>query len=186
MIASTATRHRWEDRAGFAWGLGESVVFFVIPDVFLTLLAVRFGARRALRPAILATVGAVLGGMLVYSWASWHPSSAFGAMEALPGIDTTMVDMVRGDVAAHGNMALLAGPWQGRPYKLFAAASGELDLSLVGLVLLTIPGRLGRFLLSVSVAAYSRSLVAGRIPAHAMIVLWAGFWLLVYAGYWFG
>ncbi len=184
MRTSLETRLGPSDCIGLAWGFAESVLFFVIPDVFLTLLAVRLGFRPALRPALLATVGAVVGGLLVYGWALLHPASAFAAMEALPGVDHAMVQAVRSDVAAHGNLALLAGPWQGRPYKLYAAASGDLGLGAAGLMLLTIPGRLVRFLVSISMAAYLRWFFARWVPERAMIAVWAGFWLLVYGGYW--
>ena len=186
MTTLVDSSRRSADRVGFGWGFGEAVLFFIIPDVFLTLLAVRFGFRRALRPALLATAGAVLGGLLVYGWAALHPVSAFAAMEALPGIDTAMVEAVRADVATHGNPALLAGPWQGRPFKLFAAASGDFGLSAVGLALLTIPGRLVRFLFAIAFASYLRWVFARWIPEKTMVGLWAAFWVLVYAGYWLG
>jgi hypothetical protein len=95
-----------------------------------------------------------------------------------------MIDAVKGDVAAESNLSLLAGPWQGRPYKLFAAASGDLGLSVAGLALITIPGRLARFTVSVGVAAYLRWSFARWLTEKTMIRLWAAFWLLVYTAYW--
>ncbi|NNF89549.1 MAG: hypothetical protein HKM97_13555 [Acidimicrobiia bacterium] len=183
---TTALRSRPEtnDGVAFGWGFAEAVLFFVIPDVFLTFCAVRFGLRRSFRLALLATAGAVVGGLLVYGWAGVHPASAYAAMELLPGIDATMVETVRTDVATHGAAALLAGPWQGTPYKVFAAASGDLGLSPVGLALLTIPGRLARFLVSIAVAAYLRWFLTRWISQDAMISLWAAFWILVYTAYW--
>jgi membrane protein YqaA with SNARE-associated domain len=166
------------------WGFSEAVVFFVIPDVFLTLIAIRSGFRRSLRLALIATAGAVLGGVVTYGWAVLHPSSALAVMERLPGIDPTMIDAVRADVATHGNAALLAGPWQGRPYKLYAFASGDLGLSALGLAMLTIPGRLARFAVGVAVASYLRWFLARWIPQRALIALWSAFWLLVYTAYW--
>jgi hypothetical protein len=131
-----------------------------------------------------ATAGAVLGGLVICGWATLHPASAFAAMELLPGIDPPMIDAVQGEVAAHGTTALLAGAWQGRPYKLYALASGDLSLSPLGLALWTIPGRLARFAVSVAIASYLRWFFTRWIPEKAMIGLWAGFWLLVYTGYW--
>ena len=156
MTAATRSRLRSDDGVAFGWGFAEAVLFFVIPDVFLTLVAVRFGFRRSFRLALLATAGAVVGGLVMYGWAALHPASAFGAMALLPGVDTSMIASVQAGIAAHGNAALLAGPWQGTPYKLFAAASGELGLSWIGLALLTIPGRLARFAFSIAIASYLR------------------------------
>lgn len=183
---TTATRSGLDtaDRIALGWGFGEAVLFFVIPDVFLTLVAVRLGLRRSWRLAVLATAGAVIGGLVVYAWASLHPASVTSAMQLLPGIERSMIDSVNADVAAHGSAALLAGPWQGRPYKLFAAASGELGLSAIGLALLTIPGRLGRFAISIALASYLRWFFSRWIPQEVMLATWAAFWVVVYAGYW--
>ncbi len=173
------------ERFAFGWGFAEAILFFVIPDVFLTLMAIRIGLRRSLRLALSATAGAVAGGIVMYGWGAWHPDSALAAMELLPGVDATMVEAVGSDVAAEGNRALLLGPWRGQPYKLFAAASGDLGLSLVELVLLTIPGRLVRFVISVLVAAYVGWFFRRWLSERVLIGSWAVFWLVVYAGYWF-
>jgi len=186
MTTATRTRLDTGERIALGWGFAEAVLFFVIPDVFLTLVAIQFGFRRSLRLALVATAGAVAGGLAMYGWASLHPASVYAAVEFLPGIDGAMVQAVQVDVAAHGNAALLAGPWQGTPYKLFAAASGDLGLSPISLALLTIPGRLARFAVSVAVASYLRWFFARWITEKAMIGLWAMFWVLVYVGYWLG
>ena len=185
MTAATRSRLRTDDGVAFGWGFGEAVLFFVIPDVFLTLVAVRFGFRRSWRLAVLATTGAVVGGLVVYAWASLDPASATSAMELLPGIDPAMVEAVNADTTARGNAALLGGPWQGRPYKLYAAASGELGLSVIGLALLTIPGRLARFAVGIAIASYLRWFFIRWIPEKVMLTAWAAFWIVVYAGYWF-
>ena len=184
---TTAIRSRLDvgDRIALGWGFAEAVLFFIIPDVFLTLVAIRFGFRRSWRLAVLATAGAVVGGLVVYAWASLDLTSVTSAMELLPGIDPAMVEAVNADTAAHGNAALLGGPWQGRPFKLYAAASGELGLSVIGLALLTIPGRLARFAVSVVLASDLRGFFARWIPEKVMITTWAAFWIVVYAGYWF-
>ena len=178
-------RVRTGDRLAFAWGFGEAVLFFVIPDVFLTLVAIRFGFRRSFQGAVIATAGAVVGGLVVYAWAAVDPAFLTSAMQLLPGIDQSMINAVGADVATNGNGALLAGPWQGRPYKLFALASGDMGLSPISLALLTIPGRLARFAVSVAVASYLRWFFARWMSEQTMIGLWAGFWALIYAGYWF-
>ncbi len=95
-----------------------------------------------------------------------------------------MVEAVGADVAANGNAALLAGPWQGRPYKLFALASGNLGLSAIGLALLTIPGRLARFAVSIALASYLRWFFSRWIPKKVMLTTWAAFWILIYSAYW--
>jgi membrane protein YqaA with SNARE-associated domain len=53
--------------ASFAWGLAESTFFFFVPDVVLTFSALR-NYRMALRAAVAALAGALIGGTLMYAW----------------------------------------------------------------------------------------------------------------------
>lgn len=174
------------DRIAFVWGLAEAVLFFVIPDVFLTLLAIRVGFRTSWRAALWATAGAVVGGLFVYVWATLDPVAVFSLMNLLPGIDAEMIEAVRHQTADSGTAALLGGPWQGIPYKLYAVASGELGLGALSLVLWTVPGRLVRFLIAIAAASYLRMFFGRWVSQPLMVTAWALFWLAVYLGYWFG
>lgn len=173
------------DRIALGWGFAEATMFFIVPDVFLTHVAIRMGFRRSLRAALLATVGAIIGGLILFQWATVNPEGAFKAMDAVPAIDAEMINTVRADIASNGNGALVTGPLRGQPYKLFAAASGELGLSGFGLAMLTIPGRMVRFLLAIGIASYLRWVFSRWLSERVMLGFWAGIWLLIYVGYWF-
>lgn len=177
------------DRLALGWGVAEAAVFFVVPDVLLTYLAVRCGLRRGIRATWWALGGAVVGGLIAFGWGVVSPESANTAMGALPAIDGDMVDTVTEQVDTNGPAALMAGPLQGQPYKLYAAASGELGESPVALVLWTIPGRLWRFLgltvLFGTLEEARRRWTTG-IPQWTLIAFWAIFWTAVYVRFWFG
>ena len=175
---------RARDGVAVAWGLAEALLFFVIPDVLLTWVAVRLGTAQAWRPAVWATLGAVVGGLVMYTWAAASPGTAYGALELVPAVDAVMIDGVRADVAAHGSEALFGGPWQGRPYKLYAAASGDLGLNPIWLAVLTVPGRLVRFAAAIAIAGCARRIFSRWLADRALVAGWAAFWALVYAGYW--
>jgi len=183
---ATVLQTKSADRIAFTWGLAEAVLFFVIPDVFLTLLAIRIGLGAAWRASLLATAGAVTGGLVMYVWAAFDPVSVFTVMNLLPGIDGAMIEQVRRQTADLGTDALLGGPWQGIPYKLYAAASGELSLGALSLIVWTIPGRLARFGVSIVVASYLRWFFGRWVSPRQMVIAWALVWSAVYAGYWFG
>lgn len=185
-VAVSPARTRHVDRVAFAWGCAEAVLFFVIPDVFLSLVAIRFGFRAGWRAALATTAGAVVGGLAVYLWAAFAAESVFAVMNLLPAVDLEMIESVRRRTAEHGTVALLGAPWQGVPYKLHAAAAGELGLGALNLALVTIPGRLARFAASVAVAAYLRWFFARWLPRGVMLGAWALFWVVTYGVYWFG
>lgn len=179
-------RTRRAERVAFGWGAAEAMLFFVIPDVFLTLLALRSGIRISWRAALWATVGAVVGGVAMFVWAAMDGSTVFSVVNLLPGIDTEMIETVRRRVGESGTVALVAGPWQGIPFKLYAAAAGELGLSVWSLIAWTVPGRLARFTLSIAVASYLRWFFSRWLSLRVLTTAWALFWLAVYTGYWFG
>lgn len=51
----------------FLWGFSEAVWFFIIPDIFLTLIAL-FSLKRALLGMGWTILGAMLGGGLLYGF----------------------------------------------------------------------------------------------------------------------
>jgi hypothetical protein len=68
-------RHgRLSDGLAFAWGLAEATVFFVVPDVWISRLALS-SWRAALRGCALALVGALVGGVLLYLAGGRHEAA---------------------------------------------------------------------------------------------------------------
>ncbi len=163
-----------------AWGLAEATLFFVIPDVLLTWVAIRRGAGRALRLAGWATAGAAVGGLLMWAWGA----GAAPAMQRLPAIDAALVADARAAVAADGNAALVAGAFTGVPYKLYASAAGALGEHPAALAAWTVIGRASRFVLAIVLAAGIGRLLALRLSGRSIAWIWAAFWATTYATYW--
>lgn len=173
-------------RVAGGWGFAEALLFFVIPDVFLTYAAIRSGWRRALKLCAVAVMAAALGGLVAYGWGVFDYESGTAVMENLPAIDSAMIADVHGQVAADGNIALLKGPRQGQPYKLFALAAGDLGTSPLSLVLITIPGRFVRFAIASMVAAGIGTLARKYVTERVAVMAWGMFWTAVYGWYWLG
>ena len=69
-----------------AWGLVEATVFFIVPDVLLTYLALK-DPRRATKACIWTLVGALVGGIVMFCWGHYDPKSAAGFLTQIPAID---------------------------------------------------------------------------------------------------
>ncbi|HHQ43100.1 MAG TPA: hypothetical protein ENK20_12535 [Chromatiales bacterium] len=164
------------------WGLAEATLFFLVPDVWLTLLATRAAGapapwRRLLLPACLAaTAGAVAGGLLMHAWGAHDPAAALAAVERVPAVSAEMAARVRAGLEAHGLAALFLGPLTGTPYKLYAVQAGALGIGAAAFAAVSVPARLARFLvLSWAAAALARRLrPRWRVPAA--LAAWALFY----------
>jgi len=154
-------------------------MFFIVPDVWLSWLGLR-SARAGLHACLWAVVGALAGGAVMYASARLAPAASEAALMHVPGIHAGAVELVRDQIAARGLAAVLLGPVQGRPYKIYAvewAASGR---ALLPLLAITIPARLTRFVLSVVAGrllawALSRLTHAGRVAV--LIAAWVALYL---------
>jgi membrane protein YqaA with SNARE-associated domain len=161
------------------WGLAEATVFFIVPDVFLSWLALR-SYRRALIACLWVVAGALLGGLAIWHLGSGQAEEMRTFYVALPAIDASMIQSVQQQLDADGLIALFLGPISGTPYKLYALEAGQLGIRWETFVLVSFPARLIRFVLvSVVIGAISQALASRCSLKNRQVLLavsWAGFY----------
>jgi membrane protein YqaA with SNARE-associated domain len=165
------------------WGLAEGTVFFLVPDVCLTWVALR-DRRAALRACAAALAGALVGGLLMYEWGARDPAAARALLDRVPAISQGMIARVETEIAARGALALFIGPLRGTPYKIYAVLSGERGEGLALFLAVSVPARLLRFVLLTLLAAW----VSARPPVAAWSLrakrtVHAAFWGAFYSAY---
>lgn len=164
--------------AAFLWGLAEATLFFIVPDLLVSAVALE-RLRAALVACAWATAGALAGGVLMYAWGALAPAEAWSALDRVPGIGPAMQEGVRAALAEHGLAALFLGPLTGTPYKLYAVAAGQQGLSLAAFLLVSVPARALRFVL---LALLTRA-IAQLLPERRRLPVLAVCWLVFYLGY---
>lgn len=165
----------------FLWGLAEATCFFIVPDVFLTFVAlVRLGP--ALRANLAALAGALLGGAVMGGLGSHSPDAVRDLLVTLPGIDPALIADVRDQLAHHGLSALLLGPLRGVPYKLYAVEWGAQHGALLPFLLVSIPARAVRFVLA-TLLARGIAIAITRRGGRRLVVAWTIFWVGFYTFY---
>ena len=166
------------------WGFGEATLFFIVPDVFLTIVALR-DRQAALRCCAAAVAGALAGGLLFYLWGRADLSRATSALLSVPAIGPRMIEDVRNSLASNGLAALFLGPLKGTPYKIYAVVSGGMGLGLPAFLLVSVPARGIRFLaVTFAVSWISRGPLAAwplRRKKTLAIALWAAFYAAYFA-----
>ncbi len=166
-----------------SWGFAEATLFFIVADVWLSVVAVRHGARAALAASLAATAGAVAGGALMYAWGATDPAGAASVLEAVPAISPAMLDQVRAALHEQGATALFAGTFTGIPYKLYAALAPDTGVGPLTFLATTVPARLARFVpASLLTALLARMLFHRQGLRHRLAVL-IGFWFCFYGLY---
>lgn len=166
----------------FLWGLAEATLFFIVPDVLLSLLALK-NRRHAWIASGYAVAGAMLGGALMYAWTARDAGQVYSLLVSIPAISPELIDRARAQLDEWGYPSLFAGAFSGVPYKLYASEAGAAVLPLAGLLAVTIPARALRFVLVVAVVnGISRRWLSGWSHARRAALLLAG-WALFYGGY---
>ena len=168
----------------FVWGAAEAMFFFVVADMPITLMTARSGLRTGVMAALWATVGALLGGVLLYLWAGADGAGLGRLLDLVPAVSASQIAATKQQMADDWVFATLMGGFTGEPYKLYAAAAGEQRLSLLPFLAVSVVARLSRFLCSVALA-HALTSVLRRYGhdrwARPLIGLW---WIGFYAWYW--
>jgi hypothetical protein len=166
-----------------AWAFAEAILFFIVADVPISAIAVRWGWRRGVAAAFVAALAAAVGGVLLYAWAAEDPVGAADAVAGLPGIDAGMIAATAEQFAAHRYWAMLDGSISGVPYKAYVLAAAGEGRPLVPFVLLSILFRLPRFLGAALVFAALSRLLSNTLSMRGRLGLLACLWIAFYAVY---
>jgi membrane protein YqaA with SNARE-associated domain len=136
----------------FAWGLAEATLFFLVPDVWLTRLAVQ-DFRKAWVASLWALFGAILGGTVLWIAARQGVADGlFSVFDSLPGISPALIEKSGTALEEHGLLSLATGAMSGQPYKLYAVQAGVSGVAFIPFVLASLGARFCRFLLSSTLA----------------------------------
>ena len=165
------------------WGFAEATVFFIVPDVWISALALRHAPGLLARCCLLAAFGAVVGGLATHQLAAHLPQLASVVLEWVPAISGEMIAAQREAFERDGYGAMALAAYTGVPYKIFAVVAGTNHAPLGPFLVASFAVRLSRFALVALIVVGARRLVGDRIGGRAQVVLLATFWLALYAVY---
>ena len=165
------------------WGFAEATLFFLVPDIWLTALAVRRGLKPALLACQAALAGALLGGLAMYGWGAANPEAAREMLDWVPAIDTATIGQVRTALSNDGVAAVFLGPLLGVPYKIYAVEAAGAGIGLAVFLAVSVPARLLRFLVLTVVAWAISAALAGRTGPRIRTSLLVGVWAAFYIAY---
>jgi membrane protein YqaA with SNARE-associated domain len=171
------------DLAAFLWGVAEATLFFFVPDVLLSYIAIKRGPRAALFASFYAAFGASIGGAIMYAWSARDPISAGNAVAAVPAISDLMMEMAAEDMRMNWFDATLMGPLSSTPYKVYAVIAPHVGVSLPAFALASVAARLPRFLIVAVSVAWIARLIEPRLGPRAPFLILTGAWLLFYAAF---
>jgi membrane protein YqaA with SNARE-associated domain len=129
----------------FAWGLAEATLFFVIPDVYLCFVAL-FDWRRSILATAATVAGALLGGTIMFTLAMSHGPDMDQLIDRVPLISPKLIQTVSEEMHDKGLSAMVNGPKQGIPYKVYAVQAGQRMYPIVSFLFYTVLARLTRIL----------------------------------------
>ncbi|MDJ0927735.1 MAG: hypothetical protein QNJ73_08800 [Gammaproteobacteria bacterium] len=164
------------------WGFAEATLFFIVPDVLVSWVALR-SLKRGLIACFFALAGALIGGVAMWVWGRADPDTARAIFESLPALDATTIATVRQQLMDSGITALFLGPTGGTPYKIYAVEAADLGFGLATFLAVSIPARLARFVLVTIVVGVLSWSLRERISLRARQAIHVTCWFVFYA--WF-
>lgn len=167
------------------WGFSEAVFFFLVPDIWLSRQVIT-DARAALIGIALATLGALTGGLLLYSAASQSPETVWFWIDLIPGISGSMVTDSGNDIKQDGLwMSLLVGMASGVPYKIYATWAGDLSLPLITFISATVCIRALRFSIVTGLAYGINYALKSKYSINIRLVIHGAAWIIFYVIYFY-
>ncbi|CTQ52252.1 hypothetical protein LP7551_00769 [Roseibium album] len=166
------------------WGFAEATLFFIVPDVLISSLALS-SLRKALWACAIAALAASVGGLLVWFFAFNYPLATREILIHIPGISEGSFRSVEHLLTNGLYEGMVQGAFSGVPYKIFAAEAGASRQNPALFTLLSVAARLPRFVLVAFITWSLSHLVGGRLSIKnklgLCLVLWAVFYIFYFA-----
>ena len=178
------SRHGW--LVGLVWGLAESTIFFIVPDVGVAFVAA-MSPKRWWVSAVTSVLGTLLGAVLLFLVIHlWLGAHAADLLLRIRGIHPSTLALASSRTADHGAGVLFLAAFQGIPYKVYATQLTLAGISLPVLLLWTVPSRALRLLPVAAVAGAGGRLLQGSLHRHfgGWVAAYGLFWFVFYAWYW--
>lgn len=168
------------------WGLAESTLFFVVPDVGVAFVAA-LSPRDWWKPALASIAGTLIGAVLLFvAIHFWLYANARLGLLLIPGIHPSTLSAAEARIAASGAEALLPAAFSGIPYKVYATELTLAGVSLPALLAWTVPSRLIRLVPVAATAAGLGHLASRLIDRYLPLIagLYGISWAAFYGWYW--
>ena len=176
---------KWSVIIGFLWGFAEGTAFFIVPDVYLGLVAL-FNWKRGLWAMAAAVIGAMVGGSVMYNLAAKDLPALNLFLTRIPLINDQMVADIADKMHTDGLITMVNGPLRGIPYKVYAVQAGGQTLPYLPFLFMTILARLERLLPVTLLAGGLGKWFKDFIEKHtalvvsAYVLIWAIIYFLYY------
>ncbi len=167
------------DAAAFLWGLAESLFFFIAAEVLVSYLALS-NPIRALRAAVFALIGAVVGIAALYAWGGRDAFSTMAVLSALPGLEPEVMEAAENALMEHGLRAVPAGVLSASSGKAHAIFAAQLGIGLAPFLAVFAIIRLIKLLLVGCVSFCLGAMAQCFLSRRIVIALWAVAWGLIY------
>jgi len=166
-----------------AWGLAEATLFFLVPDIWLTI-AGRKKLRVGLTACLYSLAGALIGGSALYVWGHHDLPAARQMLEKVPAVSQAMIEEVNDDMARYGVWSVFLGPITGTPYKVYAAQAAAAGIGFWLFLLISIPARLMRFVLVTTIYHYALKFIGcsdrNKLSLSLVILSWIIFYIFYF------
>lgn len=169
----------------FVWGFSEATFFFFVPDIWLSRIVLE-NKKEAYINIAFTTLGAVLGGSVLYFLALNNFEYIQNFLAFIPGISNTMVEQTGNQVQELGlSESLLIGITSGIPYKIYASWSGHLGAPFITFLLSSALIRTLRFIIVTGLANIVGLFLKGRLSMRKILLMHAFCWAGFYAFYFY-
>ncbi len=167
----------------FLWGAAEASFFFVVPDVWLSRVALT-SLRAAFLNVLIAVLGALIGGIIVYFVGGYAFETVRFLINFIPAVHTEMVDRVGVDVQERSFLlSMIDASVSGVPYKIYALWAGHLNISLPVFLLFTVIARSLRFIAVIILARGIVVVLMRHMSLETMLMVHIAFWSVFYVLY---
>ena len=174
----------WVLWLGFVWGFAEATLFFIVPDVLLTLVAL-YSLRRSAKLIAVILLGALAGGTVMFYVGAKNPGRAEAVVLRVPFVSPAMFAKTRQGFERDGIWTLAKASGNGIPYKVYCVQASRYANWGV-FIAVSMVARLERFAPFWLVAAALGIAFRGRINRRPMVpaVIHAILWIVGYVWYW--